>query len=507
MRKILTFLLFLAPMLLAAKSQRPNILFMFTDDHSPLAISAYGSKINKTPHMDRIAREGMRFDNCLVTNSICGPSRAVILTGKYSHINGFLTNGNRFDGEQQNFAKILQKVGYQTAVIGKWHLKTQPTGFHYSEVLIGQGPYYNPPMLKNGERTQHTGYTTEIVTDLALDWLREGREKDKPFLLMYQHKAPHRNWQPGPKHLNMYDDVTIPEPDSLFDDYEGRGTAARTQRMEIKRDLSANDLKLNPPRNLTPEQLKRWNAAYGPKNEAFKKANLQGDDLIRWKYQRYIKDYLRCVASVDDNIGRVLDYLDEHGLADNTLVIYSSDQGWFLGENGWFDKRWFYEYSLRMPLLARWPGVIQPGSTNADMVSNVDFAPTFLDVAGAADKIPADFQGRSFLPQFKGGTPEDWRKSFYYHYYEFPGAHSVRRHFGVRTETHKLIRFYGIDEWELYDLKADPTERTSRYGDPKYAEITAKLKKELTRLQTELKVPEDTRPIQRRKSAPKKKKG
>ena len=348
MLKRLLSLFLILPALLAGKAQRPNIVFMFTDDHSPLAISAYGSKINKTPHMDRIAREGMRFDNCLVTNSICGPSRAVILTGKYSHLNGFLTNGNRFDGEQQNFAKILQKSGYQTAMIGKWHLKSQPTGFDYSEVLIGQGPYYNPPMLKNGERTQHTGYTTDIITDLALDWLDKGRDQKKPFMLMYQHKAPHRNWQPGPKHLTMYDGITIPEPDSLFDDYSGRGTAARTQRMEIKRDLSPNDLKLNAPRNLTPEQLKLWNAAYGPKNEAFKKANLQGDDLIRWKYQRYIKDYLRCVASVDDNIGRILDYLDANDLTSNTLVIYSSDQGWFLGENGWFDKRWFYEYSLRM---------------------------------------------------------------------------------------------------------------------------------------------------------------
>ena len=295
----------------------------------------------------------------------------------------------------------------------------------------------------------------------------------------------------------MYDDVTIPEPDSLFDDYAGRGTAARTQRMEIKRDLSANDLKLNSPRNLNPQQRKLWDAAYGPKNAAFKKANPQGDDLIRWKYQRYIKDYLRCVAAVDDNIGRVLDYLDETGLAKNTIVVYSSDQGWFLGENGWFDKRWFYEYSLRMPLLARWPGVIKPGSTNADMVSNVDFAPTFLEAAGAADKIPADFQGHSFVSLMKGKTPDDWRKSFYYHYYEFPGAHSVRRHYGVRSDTHKLIRFYGIDEWELYDLKKDPTERTSRYGDPAYKEITTKLKKELDRLQKELKVPEDTRPLKK----------
>ena len=492
------------PILAFASPKRPNIVFMFTDDHSPLAISAYGSKINKTPNLDRIAREGMRFDHCLVTNSICAPSRAVILSGKYSHLNGVITNRETFDGEQQNFAKVLQCAGYQTAIIGKWHLKAQPTGFHYSEVLKGQGPYYNPPMLKNGEPTQHTGYTTDIITDLALDWLEEGRDKDKPFMLMYQHKAPHRNWQPGPDHLNMYDDVTIPEPDSLFDDYEGRGTAARTQAMEIKTHLSPNDLKLNPPRNLTPEQLKVWNAAYEPKNQAFREANLEGDDLIRWKYQRYIKDYLRCVASVDDNIGRILDHLDANGLTDNTVVIYSSDQGWFLGENGWFDKRWFYEYSLTMPLLIRWPGVIQPGSTNADMVSNIDFAPTFLDIAGASDKTPEEFQGHSFLPMLKGETPKDWRKSFYYQYYEFPGAHSVRRHYGVRTETHKLIRFYGIDEWELYDLKKDPTERSSVYGDDAYAKITKDLKAELNRLREELKVPEDTRPITRPPRKPKK---
>ena len=504
---LITACLLCLPMLMSAAKSRPNIVFIFTDDHSPLAISAYGSKINKTPNLDRIAREGMRFDHCLVTNSICAPSRAVILSGKYSHLNGVITNRETFDGEQQNFAKVLQTVGYQTAIIGKWHLKSVPTGFHYSEVLVGQGPYYNPPMRKNGEPTKHIGYTTDVITDLALDWLKGGREKDKPFLLMYQHKAPHRNWQPGPKHLTMYDDVTIPEPDSLFDDYEGRGTAARTQRMEIKTDLNPNDLKLNPPRNLTPEQLKVWNAAYEPKNEVFRKANLEGDDLIRWKYQRYIKDYLRCVASVDDNIGRILDHLDETGLAENTVVIYSSDQGWFLGENGWFDKRWFYEYSLTMPLLMRWPGVIQPGSTNADMVSNVDFAPTFLDIAGAADKTPKEFQGQSFLSMLKGKTPENWRKSFYYQYYEFPGAHSVRRHYGVRTKSHKLIHFYGINEWELYDLKKDPTERQSQYGDEAYAKITEELKAEIKRLQTELKVPEDTRPINPpKKRNPKKKK-
>ncbi len=488
-------LVFALPLLVSAAPKRPNILFIFTDDHSPLAISAYGSKINRTPNLDRIAREGMRFDHCLVTNSICAPSRAVILTGKYSHLNGVITNREQFDGAQQNFAKLLQKEGYQTGMIGKWHLKTQPTGFDYSEVLIGQGPYYNPPMLKNGEKTQHTGYTTDIITDLALDWLKDGRKKDKPFLLMYQHKAPHRNWQPAPKYLHLYDDVTIPEPDTLFDDYEGRGTAARSQAMEIKTNLNEYDLKLTPPKNLTPEQLDAWNAAYGPKNQAFRKANLEGDDLIRWKYQRYIKDYLRCVASVDDNVGRILDYLDETGLAGDTVVVYSSDQGWFLGENGWFDKRWFYEYSLTMPLLVRWPGVVRPGSTNADMVSNVDFAPTFLDIAGAAAKTPKEFQGHSFLPLLKGVTPADWRKSFYYHYYEFPGAHSVRRHDGIRTDSHKLIRFYGIDEWELYDLKKDPTERKSVYGDQAYAETVQKLKKELVRLRKELKVPEDTRPL------------
>jgi arylsulfatase A-like enzyme len=283
---------------LAAK--RPNIIFIFTDDHAAHAMSAYGSKVNKTPNLDRIANEGMLFTNCYCTNSICGPSRAVILTGKHSHLNGFRQNGNRFDGKQQTFPKLLQKVGYQTAVIGKWHLASEPTGFDYHEVLIGQGPYYNPPMRKNGKRVKHTGYTTEIITDLALDWLKEDRDQDKPFMLMFQHKAPHRNWQPGPKYLNMYDDVTIPEPDNLFDNYEGRGTAARMQDMSIAKTMTANDLKLTQPRGFTPEQLKAWNAAYKPKNKVFLEAKLTGKELIRWKYQRYMKDYLRCVASVDD---------------------------------------------------------------------------------------------------------------------------------------------------------------------------------------------------------------
>ncbi len=475
---------------------RPNIVFIFTDDHSSQAISAYGSKINQTPNMDRIAREGMLFRNCFVSNAICGPSRAVIQTGKYSHLNGFLTNGNTFDGSQQTFPKLLQKAGYQTAVVGKWHLKSTPTGFDYSEVLLGQGPYYNPPMKKNGVGTKHVGYTTDIITDLALNWLEKERDPDKPFMLMYQHKAPHRNWQPGPKHLNKYDDVTIPEPATLFYDYSGLGSAAKQQTMTIEHHLSANDLKLRPPGNLTPEQLATWNKAYEPKNKAFKEANLQGKDLIKWKYQRYIKDYIRCVDSVDENIGRILQYLDKQGLAENTVVIYSSDQGWFLGENGWFDKRWIYDVSLKMPLLVRWPGVVKPGTESSDFVSNVDFAQTFLDMAGAEQ--PADMQGRSIVPLLKGRTPKDWRQSFYYQYYEYPGAHSVRRHYGVRAKDHTLVYYYGIDEWEFFDNRKDPQQLTSVFDNPEYAPIIRKLQEEIEALRVELKVPEDARPLKRK---------
>jgi arylsulfatase A-like enzyme len=477
----------------AETGKRPNILFIFTDDHAFQAISAYGSKINQTPNMDRLARDGMLFRNCYVTNSICGPSRATILTGKYSHLNGFYRNGNRFDGTQQTFPKLLQKAGYQTAIVGKWHLASQPTGFDYHEVLIGQGPYYNPPMIRNGQRVNHEGYTTEIITDLTLDWLKEARDPDKPFMLMCQHKAPHRNWQPGPGYLTMYDDVTIPEPKTLFDDYSGRGTAAKTQDMTIEKTLTPFDLKLTPPRNLTPEQLEAWEAAYEPKNEAFRKAKLEGKDLVRWKYQRYIKDYLRCVAAVDDNIGRVLDYLDASGLAENTVVVYSSDQGFYLGEHGWFDKRWMYKESLGTPLIVRWPGVVQPGSENDDIVSNLDFAETFLDMAGA--EVPQDMQGHSLVPLLKGNTSSDWRKSFYYHYYEFPAVHSVRRHYGVATDRYKLIHFYKLNEWELYDLAEDPNEMKSVYNDPSQAEVIKRLKTELVRLRALYDVPEDSFPL------------
>ena len=491
---------FLLASALPGATDKPNILFVFTDDHAYQAISAYGSMINHTPNIDRIAREGIRFDRALVTNSICAPSRAVILTGKYSHLNGVLDNRLRFDGSQQTFPKLLQAAGYQTAIFGKWHLKTAPTGFDAWEVLPGQGAYYNPDMRvgPDDERRRHEGYTTDIITDLSLEWLREGRNQDKPFLLMSQHKAPHRNWMPGPEHLTLYDGQHIWEPPTLFDDYSGRASPAAKNRMEIGRHMvSAHDLKINPPPGtpeddrvlrqwmnsygrLNPAQKAVWDAVYGPKNKAFLEANLQGKDLIRWKYQRYIKDYLRCIASVDDNIGRLLRYLDETGLAENTVVVYSSDQGFYLGEHGWFDKRWMYRESLRTPLVARWPGAIEPGSTSPALVSNLDFAETFLEIAGV--DVPPDMQGRSLVPLMQGNPPRNWRTSFYYHYYESQTAHGVPAHEGVRTERHKLIRFYESDEWELYDLDRNPEETDSIYGDRGTEEVTEKLKAELARL-------------------------
>ena len=483
------------PALFSAKPL--NVLFIFADDHAYQAISAYGSNRNKTPNIDRLAKEGMIFHRAFVTNSICAPSRAVILTGKHSHLNGQLTNGMRFDGEQQTFPKLLQKSGYQTAMIGKWHLKSDPTGFDFWQVLQGQGPYYNPPMNTPDGVKRITGYTTDVITDITLDWLEKGRDKDKPFFIMSQHKAPHRNWQPGPKHLNKYDGIDLPEPETLRDDYKNRLSPAANQTMTITSHLSSNDLKLRAPGNLTPEQKAKWNAAYDPKNKAFADAKLEGDELLKWKYQRYVKDYLRCIDSVDENIGRLLDYLDKSGLAENTVVIYSSDQGWYLGEHGWYDKRWMYEESFRTPLLARWPGVTKPGSENHDLVQNLDYAETFLDLCGV--KRPKDMQGESIVPLLKGKKPKDWRESLYYHYYEFPGAHSVRRHYGVRTETHKLIHFYNLDGWELYDLEKDPNELNSVYGKPEYAALTKELKDELARLRKLYQVPEDTRPVSRQK--------
>ncbi len=483
-------------------ADRPNIVFIFTDDHCEQALSAYDDRRIVTPNMDRIAKEGMRFDRCYVTNSICGPSRAVIQTGKYSHLNGFVRNGNVFNGDQPTFPKMLQAAGYQTAIVGKWHLGSTPQGYDYYDVLRGQGPYYNPPMItadESGEPVtrKHTGYTTEIITDKMMTWLKDQRDADKPFMVMFQHKAPHRNWMPAPKYLNWLDDVTIEEPETLWDDYAGRTQAAAKQTMTIKKHLNDRDLKLTGHGTMNAQQIAVWDAAYGPKNEAYLQArdSMSEEEIIRWKYQRYVKDYLRCVKSVDDGIGQVLDYLDESGLAENTIVIYSSDQGWYLGEHGWFDKRWMYEESLKTPLLVRWPGKVAAGSVNDNIVSNLDFAETFLDVAGV--DVPDDMQGRSLMPLLKGETPKDWRRTFYYHYYENPGAHNVARHYGVTDGTYKLIRYYAlegesIDDWELFDLQSDPNELTSVYGDSKYAEVQKLLEAELSRLREEYRVTEDT---------------
>ncbi len=475
----------------------PNIVFVFCDDHAYQAIGAYGSKLVDTPNIDLLAKQGMRFDRCLVTNSICGPCRATILSGKYSHKNGFLTNNHGvFDGSQVTFPKLLQGAGYQTAMIGKWHLVSDPTGFDYWHILPGQGVYYNPPMIRMGKKVNHTGYTTDIITDLSLDWLKQ-RDPNKPFLLMCQHKAPHRDWLPNLKYLGHDQDRKYDEPATLFDDYSGRGKAELEQDMTIAKTMTPGDLKLVEPKGLTPEQLEKWNAYYKPRNEAFEKAKLEGKDLVRWKYNRYMHDYLGCTKSVDESVGRITEFLKENGLEENTLVVYSSDQGFYLGEHGWFDKRWIFEESLRTPLICKLPGVIKPGSTNSDIVSNVDFAETFLEAAGV--KAPADMQGASLMPLFKGEKPADWRKSFYYHYYEYPGPHSVRKHYGVVTDRHKLVRFYGddVDYWEMFDLKTDPQEMRSVFSDPAYASTRKELETELARLRKELDVTEQD-PVEKR---------
>jgi arylsulfatase A-like enzyme len=479
--------------------RQPNILFVFTDDHAPHAISAYGSRINRTPNIDRIADEGAIFQNSFCTNAICAPSRAVVLTGKHSHVNGKLDNSDEFDMTQPTFNKLLQQAGYQTAVIGKWHLRADPAGFDHWHVLPGQGQYYNPDFRTPAGTVRHTGYATDIITDLSMEWLRSGRDPERPFLLMCQHKAPHRNWMPGPAHLSLYEDEDIPEPETLFDDYSGRASGAANQEMSIAEHFfPAYDLKITPASadnerdnnlwnaafdRMTEEQQRAWNAAYGPRNELFQQSQPQGRDRVRYFYQRYIKDYLRCIASVDDNVGRLLDYLDESGLADDTLVIYSSDQGFYLGEHGWYDKRWMYEESLRMPFVARWPGRIEPGTRVTQMIQNIDYAPTFLDAAGV--EIPSAMQGESIVPLMRGRTPGDWRSSIYYHYYEFPAVHMVAKHYGVRTERHKLIYYYETDEWELFDLERDPHELQSAYDDPAYAEVVVELKTELKRLRSQ----------------------
>lgn len=478
----------------AASAQPPNILFIMADDHGITATGCYGSDRIETPNIDRIASEGMRFDKAYVTNSICGPSRATILTGKYAHLNGYWRNNAGFDTNQNTFPKLLSHAGYQTAVIGKWHLDADPVMFDHFDILIDQGTYYNPTMRTNRggnvHNAPHTGYSTEIITDKTLARLGKDRDRKRPFMLMYQFKAPHRAWQPSPEMLGEYNDGDLPEPDTLFEDFSGRGPASALNTMSIARDLDNADLKFAKPRGLMPDQLRQWDEHYEPLNKAFKEAKLEGKDEIRWKYQRYAKDYLRTVKGVDQQLGRVLDYLDENGLAENTIVVYTSDNGWYLGEYGWYDKRWMYELSLRVPLVVRWPGRIKPASVSDMIVSNLDFAPTFLEAAGV--DVPADIQGRSMLPLLRGESPEGWRKSFYYQYMEgLHSWHSVPRHYGVTTGRHKLIHYYELgDEWEFYDLKKDPKELKNQYQNPEYAEEIQIAKKELTRLRGHYQVPE-----------------
>jgi len=469
-------------------AERPNIIWIYSDDHAVNAVSAYGGRLAEvapTKHIDRIANE------------------AVILTGLHSHLNGFRKNGDKFDGSQRTFVKLLQGAGYQTAIFGKWHLHTDPQGFDAWEVLPGQGHYYNPTFITPEGRHDVEGYVTDIVTDKSLRWLKENRDADKPFMLMVQHKAPHREWEPGPDHLTLFDDVTIPEPENLFDDYSNRGSAAMKQDMSIEKTMRLGpDLKVWTEGDadthaykrtfgrMTEAQREQWHAAYGPKNAAFIEADLEGKALIRWKYQRYLKDYLRCIRSIDDNVGRILDYLDESGLAENTIVFYSSDQGFYLGEHGWFDKRFIYEESLRTPLVARWPGVVEPGSETASIVQNLDVAQSFLELAGLTP--PDDMQGISFVPLMKGETPGAWRDGIYYHYYEGEGrVHNVYKHYGVRTGRYTLAYFYTLDEWELYDLMKDPNQMHNVYDDPAYEEERARLTMQLVSLRNKYNVPAD----------------
>jgi len=477
----------------AGKDERPNILFIFTDDHATQAISAYGgmlADIAPTPNLDRLAGEGILFRKCYVTNSICGPARAVIQTGKYSHLNGFRQNGDQFDGTQPTAPKYLQKSGYQTAVIGKWHLASTPTGYDHFEVLKGQGSYYNPMLITNGVNVDYVGYTTDIITERSLDWLQEERDPDKPFLLMVQQKAPHGRWEPAIRHLELFDDMEMPEPSTLFDDYSGRARPISQNRARMLEEMNDHRLMIKYSSKHTPEQFKPFDDYFRPRNEAMLAANLNDVERTKWNYQRYIKNYLRCVKAVDESIGQLLEYLDESGLADNTIVIYSSDQGFYLGEHGLFDKRWMYEESLRSPLLVRWPGVAKAGTINdTDIVSNLDFAQTFLDLAGA--EIPGDMQGRSLVPIFKNETPQDWREYHYYHYYEH-GGHGVPLHFGVTNGRFKLIR-YPVDEnntWELFDLKNDPMEMENIYGQAN-PEIQQNLLAQLNRLRTAYDLPKD----------------
>lgn len=515
---------------------RPNVIIIMTDDHTTQALSCYQKGLVETPNLDRLASEGMLFERCYVSNAISGPSRACILTGKFSHTNGFTDNSRTFDGDQQTFPKLLQAAGYQTAMIGKWHLNSAPQGFDYSSILVGQGEYYNPQFSDNGQAPHNeTGYVTDIITDKAVDFIAN-RDRSRPFAMLYYHKAPHRNWLPAPRHMGMNEGKTYPEPESLLDDYSGRGRAAKEQDMQISRNMFPGwDLKLVEPEELenigelvktgdankddvaranseigalrqykeaygrmTPSEQARLDSAYAGRRAEWAVLSRTGspEEIVRWKYQQYMKDYTAVITAVDENVGRLMEYLESIGELDNTIIIYTSDQGFFLGEHGWFDKRFMYEECQRTPLLVRYPPEVKAGSRTDALAMNIDFAPTILDLAGV--EIPSDIQGMSLKPVLTSGgkTPGDWRDAVYYHYYEYPSWHSVKRHYGIRTDDNfKLIHFYNdIDEWELYDLNTDPREMHNVFDDPAYAEVRARLETRMEELQAQF---GDTDPCER----------
>ncbi|MBU6301947.1 MAG: sulfatase [Verrucomicrobia bacterium] len=482
-RVFLALLCFLTAPALAAP--RPNILFIFSDDHAQNAISAYGSKVNTTPNLDRLASSGARFLNSFVTNSICTPSRATLLTGQYSHLNG-VPVFNRFDGSRDHAAKHLQAAGYHTGVIGKWHLGSDPTGFDRWIILPGQGNYQDPAFLVPGGKLTLKGHCTPLTTDLGLEFLRT-RPKEKPFFLMLHHKAPHREWQPDPESAALFANRVFPEPDTLFDTYATRPAALPENEQTVARDLTRKDLKLVPPASVEGPAKAQWLREKPTEVEVDGKT-LTGRELVQWKYQRYLRDYLACVHGVDTSVGQILDFLQTEGLAENTIVIYSADNGWYLGELGLYDKRFMYEPGLRVPLLASGPG-IKGGITPQAFVANIDLAPTFLDLAGLP--IPTSMQGRSLAPLLRGESPPDWRRSVYYRYYHSPGHHNTAAHYGVRTATHKLIHYWQKNAYELFDLTKDPTEQhnllfdPAEAGSPAVAALFTSLKSETARLQAE----------------------
>jgi arylsulfatase A-like enzyme len=486
------------------RNKRPNIIFMMADDHAYQAISAYSDRLITTPNIDRIAKEGMLFSNASVTNSICAPSRAVILTGKHSHINGKTDNHFPFDTTQITFPQYFQEAGYQTAMFGKLHFGNSPKGFDQFKILPGQGRYYNPVFITKNEGTQTIeGYVTDIITDMTINWLEKERNPDEPFMLMYLHKAPHREWLPAPRHYKDYIKKRFPEPPTLFDDYEGRGTAAKEAEMNLLEHMNyAGDSKIYPEvmdelgipdksgwdlkayqrevGAMNETQKAQWDSVYGPMNDDFKKRypGMTETEKMKWRYQRYMQDYLGTIAAVDENVGRVLDYLEANNLSDNTIIVYTSDQGFYLGEHGWFDKRFIYDESFKTPLIIKWPGVTEPGSQTDQMVQNLDFAQTLLDMANIPD--PGDMQGESLRPLLSGNEDSWERDAVYYHYYEYPSIHMVKRHYGIVNRDYKLIHFYyDIDEWELYDRKKDPQEMNNVFDDPAYAKVVDKMKKDL----------------------------